>query len=569
MRIVLVYCCLGILFQVASSGSILCSKDGLSSKPRDLERLQSDKNGNCLSIDDHECAAQAVNSEQRVCERVGGKPVTLVSTEPGGIAIGAFSEDPEVSEPAQPDSYFNRACDEYRRGRVEKALRLFYAHCLVVEEGEANEKLCSFLRYYHPKVVKPDDLRTRSEGSSRVLPKLTTNLTFAVGVNMDLKSKAKSVMPIGTFQLGERPPQPADTRLLDFEDLTGDFGSALVLAIDQRRAEGAFGKLFRGISSVETTKYRGTVQAEVGKNEWQKKSLRDIERIENNQRVIDDWNARGIEIGPGSSQSEWNDFIFNGPGSLDFKGEQIDNFDDIGSWKWLAQRGVVTKPGESMTDGLRYLGVGSSDQLIKAAINQKADGLFIFDIKSTKEASRLSEEGTVIASLFRLRFLLPNGKVVALSKSLKNTDVERNLLKEYARFSTDRSNAEKFAQASPQAVVREQIEQVFSHLDSTLDLGDVPIMSEKAAMRYLHSKIHSEADPLEVMAIARLFKLRGFITSEKQSMVYQIVLEGNEGESLSLGSMADRELVLRLRFPDLHHDDGLTNSKSQPTLDSN
>jgi hypothetical protein len=180
---------------------------------------------------------------------------------------------------------------------------------------------------------------------------------------------------------------------------------------------------------------------------------------------------------------------------------------------------------QPLSGGLTYIGTGSMSELLKKSNGLAVDGIFIFDVKATRNA-----RNGIVTNDTRMRFLLPSGKVIATaSKTLKNTDIERAA-----------------AQGKSSDDVKTQVDQVFARLDQLLLLDEVPKMSDKSALKHLHTLVHSEAPVLQTMAEARLFHSKGIISQQQLETIYQIVMEGNEGVTLASGSPEDRKLVLGL-----------------------
>ncbi len=385
-------------------------------------------------------------------------------------------------------SYMELAKSAYKKGENDRAIKLFYAHALTVDDNEAAEVLDN-IRLYRPNVVKPEDLKASNNFATTIKPHLTTSLNFAVGVVLDAGEKVTDVKPIGVWQRsggagGYGGAADDNSKLEAFEDLTGDFGKALVDAVKSRRHDGKFGTLFADLEP--------PVDAAVAEEEG----------VAGAEGLGGQFRGGGAFIPPGG------------------KGGGADAGNLLGK----------TAKDKSLAHGFTYLGTGTANELLKKAVEIGVDGLFIFDVKA-----ELNRRTSVVTNDTRLRFMLPSGRVVAgTSSSLKNIDFEK---------------AKMDNKESPE--LEEQMDKMFQRLDDILALVSVPKMSESAAIKHIHGQLHSGADVLQVMAEARLFHSKGIIDSERLQTIYQIALEGNEGISLATGSADDRKLVLELTMPDL------------------
>jgi hypothetical protein len=180
-------------------------------------------------------------------------------------------------------------------------------------------------------------------------------------------------------------------------------------------------------------------------------------------------------------------------------------------------------PGQIITPGLIYLGTGAQKDLLKKAADQGIDGMFLFDI----EASTIRTSGIVNNST-RLRLMLTDGTVVAMTKTLKNVDVER------AKMRTDGGDD-----------VEKNMTQLFNKFDSDLKLVDMPAFKPEVAKGRLLQLVNDKsADKMRTLFEARLYHALGALTQEELATVFQIVLRGNEGISLASGTPADRKLVM-------------------------
>jgi len=435
-------------------------------------------------------------------------------------------------------TFLQQAENAYKKGDLEQSLKLFYAHALVVEDSQAAEVLDN-IRLYRPKVAKPEDLVANNESAVTVKPSLKTQLKLAVGIILKADSNVTEVKPIGTRQgaggmgsagdigdlgdfgrgggLGDSGIASDDSKLNVFEDLTGDYGKVMVNAFESRRNQGKYGTLFATLKLDQPSRLAGAVSNPGSLDSDVDFGMGDgPSDLEGSIGIGGRGGAGPMRGGPGRG----------GPGAAGFGGMGIAGTENRGPTRTL--------PGQNLANGLVYLGKGTISELLKKAVESGADGLFVFDISSMK-----NNRSNRVTTDTRLRFLLASGKVVATSpKTLNNWEIER---------ANERANA----QEKDTEEVQKQVDHVFNRLDAILSLDTVPPMSEAAALKHLHGQIHSGESPLQVMAQARLLQSKGIITQDQLAMVYQIVLEGNEGVSLATGTEADKMLVLNTVMPDL------------------
>jgi hypothetical protein len=447
--------------------------------------------------------------------------------------------------------YLQQAENAYKRGERDKATELFYAHALSVDDSQAPDVL-NHIKLYRPKVAKPEDLVASNEFGATIRPRLDTELTFAVGILLDVSGQVTDVKPIGAKQMGgagggdlggmqgigRGSGGDGDSSKLEaFEDLTGDFGKELLIAFNERLSSGKFGSLFAelradafqsGDAGAAGPTFGGPGNGAPGFGE----SPDDFEAA----------NMGGGGVGLGGTLDE--------PGGLGAPGRGAPGRGAPGrgapgrgapGMGGLGMGGMgMSAPGgsdsgktlanEELASGLTYLGVGSLNDLLQDAVELGVDGLFLFDIKSS-----LNARTRIVNTDTRLRFMLVSGRVVATAgKTLTNIDIERAI-----------------QQNKGGDEVVKQLEQFFDRLDEILVFERVPNMPDTAALKHIHGQYHDGVDPLRLMAEARLFHANGIINSDQLSMIYQVVLEGNEGITLAQGSEADRKLVLSMVMPEL------------------
>lgn len=188
------------------------------------------------------------------------------------------------------------------------------------------------------------------------------------------------------------------------------------------------------------------------------------------------------------------------------------------------------RAGEVITPGLVFIGTGSQAELLEKAAQEGVDAIFVFDIEASQNTRR-----NVVNNKTRIRLVQTSGNAVGATSSLINTEVER------ARMRGVEDDLQK------------NIDRLFTMFDQNFALTSLPPLNaghaENRVQQLLAKRESLDEDQessmdLQVMFESRLFHSMGLLTDEQLSTVYQIVLEGNEGISLSTGSEADRKLVL-------------------------
>lgn len=185
-------------------------------------------------------------------------------------------------------------------------------------------------------------------------------------------------------------------------------------------------------------------------------------------------------------------------------------------------RPTKTLAGKSLTNGLTYIGKADNvNALLKKAQEAGVDGLIVVEV----DASKPNRNSPIVTNETRFRFMLPSGRVDGAStKTITNTQVE--LGKQDSEF------------------IQKQVDAMFAKMDSVLNVIDLPQIPTLAAMKQLQAKIHAGAEPLQVLAEARMYQVKGILSTDQLETVYQVVLEGNDGIALAKGSEDDRKLVL-------------------------
>lgn len=184
----------------------------------------------------------------------------------------------------------------------------------------------------------------------------------------------------------------------------------------------------------------------------------------------------------------------------------------------------TVRPGQSITPGLVYLGTGSQQELLQKAIEAGVDGLFVFDVEAT--ANRRTG---LVNNKTRLRLTLVDGTAISMTKTLSNTEVEREKLRGI--------DADE---------VQENVDRMFAKFDEDLKLIDMPTPQPEHARRRIQQLVNDKSqDPLVTLFETRLYHSLGALTLDEAATVYQIVLRGNEGLALATGTPDDRKLVMQ------------------------
>ena len=374
--------------------------------------------------------------------------------------------------PLEERDYLSQAEYAFSVGNEGKAVELLYAQAVAADDGVAHETL-SQARWF--------ELGLR--------PVLA--LRFAVGVDLDAADTIDDLKPLGTSQsgsaggggragdiaMGNQSGTGANTKSeRTFQELTGDFGDALVASFESRWTDGQLGTPFKDVEPAAVA-------------------------VPNN-------NAMGI-MGMGGMKRDMEDMLGGG-------------FPGIGEDGNSATAKHTTK-GSVLTHGLVFIGVDKQSELLKEAIAQGFDGLFIFDVKAAHK-----RRGGLIENSTRLRFMGLDGKTVAATSTLVNIDIERTKLRGHEDDSLSKN-----------------IDRIFASFDAKVKLSELPALKPEHA----HDRIRALlADPqtndLVKLFEARLYRSMDLLSADELAKVYQIVLRGNEGLALAGGTIDDRKLVL-------------------------
>jgi mono/diheme cytochrome c family protein len=375
--------------------------------------------------------------------------------------------------PLEERDYLTQAEYAFSVGNEGKAVELLYAHAVAADDSVAHQTL-SQARWF--------ELGLR--------PILA--LRFAVGADLDAEDSIDDLKPLGVSQsggaggggragnmaFGSQSSTGANTKSeRTFQELTGDFGDALVASFESRWMEGKLGTPFKDVEPA-------TVE------------------VPNN-------NAMGM-MGMGGMKRGMEDMLGDFPGS----GVGADG---------NAATSKHTTQGSILTPGLVFIGTGKQSELLKEAIAQGFDGLFLFDIKAAHK-----RRGGLIENSTRLRFVGLDGKTVAATSTLVNIDIERAKLRGHEDDTLSKN-----------------IDRFFAGFDSKAKLSELPALKpEHAHDRIRALLVDPQTDDLVKLFEARLYRSMDLLSADELAKVYQIILRGNEGLALANGTIEDRKLVL-------------------------
>ncbi|GAB5405970.1 MAG: hypothetical protein Aurels2KO_42010 [Aureliella sp.] len=387
----------------------------------------------------------------------------------------------------------------FSRGKESKAIELMMAHVASAPAEQAAEVLQQV--QWYPRGKKP-----------------ALALRFAVAVNLDAPSTLTDVKPIGVEQggggggggsinPGRSRGGATQSRKRSFESLTGEFGSSVAAAFMTRWAEGKMGTVLNEVEAAKEEPARSGSRGGYGGS----------------------YGSGGYGSGGGASVSApglaggygGEDGGFGGGSSYGGEG----SYGDEGGESSVAT--IETGPtfrGDALLPGLLYLGEGDVNEIKERAADAGVDAVFLFEI----EASRNNRTGLVNNGT-RVRLMTPSGDVIGSSRTLKNTEVQM------ARARGNDDGLEK------------NVERLFMAFDKELQLVAMPTVPAAGAQRRMATILgDAGVSPLQKMFEARLYHSMNALTDEELSMAYQIVLDGNEGQSLATGSPDDKQLVIEM-----------------------
>lgn len=416
------------------------------------------------------------------------------------------------------EDYLAEAKHAFGTGNEEKAMDLLFAHLLTTDDETAQEMLAQTGWY---------------AGG----PRPATTLRFAAGIVLKAPTTLTDVKPIGSGALGggsgggdgyggmgmgmpggggAGQGQAAGPR--SFDALTGDFGASLAAEFQSRWANGDMGSIFNEVVSITPSRRpaggMGGMGMGMGGGGPGGPAL-----------MGEDGGYGGSDM---SGYGEGGDPY--GDGSQGYGGAGYGGAGGDAGESHLASLRENILPGQAITPGLIYVGVGSQAELMERAAMHDVDGVFVFNIDVT-ENRRMG----IVQNKTRLRLVLANGKAVGATSTLLNTEVERKR----ARTGEDD--------------LQENMDRFFASIGDSLKLSPMPALQPQHAVSRVkqlltqREKLPEEEEPsmdLKIMFETRLFHSKGLLTEEEAAMVYQILLKGNEGVVLVQGKPDDRRLVL-------------------------
>ncbi|MEZ6135246.1 MAG: c-type cytochrome domain-containing protein [Pirellulaceae bacterium] len=393
--------------------------------------------------------------------------------------------------------YLVRAKHYFGSGKEEQAMKYLLAHTVVADEAAASD-LLSQSRWF--------SLGRRP----------TNTLRFVAGVVLEAPSTITDLKPVGTNQMGggggggsdygggasamtRGGPRPAggETAERAFYDMTGDVGQAVAAAFESHWTSGKLGTVFNdvvaGESSAKTIASAG--QGGGGYGGYSEMG-----------------GSTGMGMGMGMGMGADGGYG-EGYGAMGAGG-------GMGGGEPAAPRKTI-RPGQNITTGLRYIGTGSQKELLDRAAEAGADGIFIFEVTVTH-----NPRNGITTNDTRVR-VMAGGGVIAASKPVKNTEVER------ARARGEDDEIDK------------NVERLFAQIDTKVTLAEMPPIKPADAINRVRSLINDKStDPLVTMYETRLFNSMGLISQQEMSTIFQILMKGNEGIVLAEGTPQDRKLVM-------------------------
>lgn len=457
----------------------------------------------------------------------------------------AFVKGALESTGALDRSFLDQAEMAFASGKEREAINLMYAHGITAGEEEAKE-IFQNMRWYS------------------VGKKPTSTLRFATGVILKAAPTLTDLKPIGSTQLGGgggmgmgmgapggrggRGGANANPQR-SFNDLTGEFGQALVGAFESRWLAGDLGTVFNNVVAEAPSHSAAGGMGMGGPGMGMGGPGMGM-----GGPGMDDYGddmysggyggagyGGGNEVaGPGMGMGGGPGAGGRGGGGAGYGGGDTYGGDSgYGGGGYGAGTGGATlatlrpniRPGQTITPGMVFIGTGSAAELAERAKKQRVDVIFVFDVEATK-----NNRTNMVNNKTRLRCIYPDGKAVGATKSLVNTEVER---------ARSRGTGEDDMQKS--------VDRLFTLFDKQVLLSALPAFKSEHAQGRLQQLIRQrESLPemeessmnLAVMFEARFFQTMGLISEDQMSTVFQIILEGNEGVSLAAGTEDDRRMVV-------------------------
>lgn len=444
--------------------------------------------------------------------------------------------------PGQQD-YLAQAKYAFGIGKEREALNYLYAYAISADEEKAKEIL----------------EKSRWFPAS---PKPATTVRFAVGVKLDAPESLRDIKPLGSSQAGGggggggyggggyggsgeggfSGPGGGGGRnnatQRSFESLTGDFGRALVGGFESRWVEGKLGSVFSDVVTITPRRQQGRGGAGGGfgggpgmgpGGGFGGPGMGGGGGGPGGPPGMGGYGGEGYAGGSGGGG--YGGGGYGGPGGPGGGPGGGYGGGGYGGDSGAGAGSRSTMPGDTLSPGLLYVGDGSQAELLERAAEEGVDAIFIFDVEANK-----SLRTGFVQNDTRVRLVLTNGKSITATNKLNNVEVER------AKMRGVNDDA-----------LEKNIERLFKGFDSKIQLTDMPALQPEHAknrvrqLLSIREKLDEEEEAemnLSVLYETRLFHSMGLISEEEMSQVFQIVLEGNEGEVLATGSPEDRKLVL-------------------------
>ncbi|GIW96768.1 MAG: hypothetical protein KatS3mg111_0101 [Pirellulaceae bacterium] len=409
-----------------------------------------------------------------------------------------------------------RAKIAFEQGKEREAIEFARAHA-VTADGEAAGEVLDKVKWF-PLGKRPE-----------------IALRFAVGVNLDAPSGLTDIKPIGSPQFGNGSggfaggseygggrggygaagTEQSEPENRSLQALTGEFGEEFLQAYQTRWTGGQLSELFADVDISKTTNSSSTT---LGSSPGAPGYAGGPEGYGGPAM------AGGEEYGGGYGPGAYGGGNYGGEG--------------VGGSNQDSQATRPILPGNRAAPGLIFIGIGSQNDLLEKVRELGLDGLFIFDVEAS--ANRRTR---IVTNETRLRFVLPSGDAVAATSRLTNTEVERNRLR-----------------GKDEDIVEKSLERLFVKFDEEVALQPLPPFKPEHAEGRIRAllaqreQLPEDEEPkmnLTLLFETRLFQHLGLFTEEQAAIIYQIILEGNEGEVFVKGTADDRMLVIDPFLPSI------------------
>ncbi len=177
---------------------------------------------------------------------------------------------------------------------------------------------------------------------------------------------------------------------------------------------------------------------------------------------------------------------------------------------------------------MSFVGVNASPELIERAKDGGFDALIIYDVEIS-----LNLRLKLIYNECKARLVnLVDGKAIAISKGLKNTEIQKELDK------------------PGNTVIEKSMAALLTALDEKVALTDFPsaITAEIIKSKRLPAVVADAARPkLDRLAEIRLWREKSFLTDEDVAAAFSTILGPEDGKKLSSGTDDERkEIAMKL-----------------------